>query len=448
MNKKLRTLALLLSGVLFACNDEQTDMGFEIQPPEDRVEVRAETFDLDSKTLLLDSMFIKTDTAFLGKYTDEKVGEVKNDFLVQLSCMKNFTWHTEMLGRPDSVALKLYYSSYFGDSLAMMNVVVYELTRKLENKRGTYYTDINPDDYCDYTKVLGEKVFTAANLALSDSIKQSNDYDGPYISIPLDKQLINRFYDNYSSSYFNSTDAFTEFFKGLYVTTTTGDGCILYIDDIYLQFYFKYKKVDENTSVVTDTLQGAATFAYNKEVVLSNRLEQKSSLVMADPQDTVTYIKTPIGAVTQIDVPIKKIKESIGEKTPVNTAKLELAADLLYETEESYMNYLPPYKLLLLPKKELTSFFENGKVIDNKTSYIASYNAQTRKYIFNNLSKLLVNAENDMEEMVLVPVTTYTDTATGLVVKVKPMYTPAIVRLKKKNCSNRPLKLNVIYTNF
>lgn len=439
-------IAILFIAV--ACDDEQSDIGFEIQPPEDHVEVKAASFELNSKTIVLDSMFIKTDTAFLGQYTDRHVGTIKNDFLVQLSCMKNFKWHTKMIGRPDSVALKLYYSGYFGDSLASMNVVVYELTKKLENKKSTYYTNINPDEYCDYTTILGEKTFTAANKSLSDSIKGSSEYDGPYIIIPLKKELINRFYDQYNAQNFTSTSTFTDFFKGLYITTNMGDGCILYIDDVYMQFYFDYKDTDEYNTT-TDTLKGAATFAYNKEVILSNHLVQQTAIDLNRPNDTVTYIKSPIGAVTQIDIPVKAIKETVGENTPLNTVKLEITADPIYETgSNTYMSYQPPYKLMLLPKEKLTSFFENGDVYDNKTSYLASYNSASSKYTFSNISKLLANTNVDTKEMVLIPVTTYTDSSTGLVTKVKPLYTPSITRLKKKNCNNRPLKLNVIYSLF
>lgn len=440
-------LAGIIAFVTFSCNDDENGIGFTLQPTGDKIAVKAYVFDIPSQTVFLDSMFIKTDTAFLGQYTTPELGTTKADFMAQVNCTKSFAWPTDIAlnkenqKRPDSVILKLYYKSFFGDSLAPMNVVVYELNNKLANIKKNYYTNTNVADFCDMKAVLGQKTFVAADVLVSDSLKSTTSYDGPYISIRLDDKLIDRFYNNYKAANFASTEAFTNFFKGLYVTTNFGDGAILYIDDIYMQFCYNQHYSESNDSLVVR----AATFATSKEVVLNNRVKHTKLKEKFSNTDSITLIKSPIGAITKISIPIKAIKDSTGYNE-LNTVELTLTTD--NPSSEGYMSYLPPYKLLLLKESELTSFFENEELYNSLSSYVATYSSAKQTYTFNNISKLLKYSDKDVQDMYLVPVTVNVNSSTNLTTNVKPMFTPAAVRLKKSTCANRPLRLNLIYSKF
>ncbi len=433
-------LVVIIAFITFSCNDDENGIGFTLQPTGDKIEVKACVFDIPSQTVFIDSMFIKTDTAFLGQYTTPELGTTKADFMAQVNCTKSFTWPSGIT-KPDSVILKLYYNSFFGDSLAPMNIVVYELNNKQTNQKKNYYSNTNVADFCDKKTVLGQKTFVAADVLVSDSIKSTTSYDGPYISIRLDNKLIDKFYTNYNSANFASTEAFTNFFKGLYVTTNFGDGAILYIDDIYMQFCYNQPYSESNDSLVVR----AATFATSKEVVLNNRVKHTNLKDKFSSSDSVTLIKSPIGAITKISIPIKAIRDSTGNNE-LNTVELTLTAE--NPSSEDYMSYLPPYKLLLLKENELTSFFENDELFDNKSSYVATYSSTDQTYTFSNIAKLLEYSNKDVQDMYLVPVTINVNSSTSLTTDVKPMFTPAAVRLKKSTCANRPLRLNLIYSKF
>ncbi len=432
-------MAGIIAFVTFSCNDDENGIGFTLQPTGDKIAVKAHVFDIPSQTVFLDSMFIKTDTAFLGQYTTPELGTTKADFMAQVNCTKSFAWATDVT--PDSVILKLYYKGFFGDSLAPMNVVVYELNNKLANLKKNYYTNTNVADFCDMKTILGQKTFVAADVLVSDSIKSAISYDGPYISIRLDDKLINRFFNNYKAANFASTEAFTNFFKGLYVTTNFGDGAILYIDDIYMQFCYTEAYSDENDSLVVRS----ATFATSKEVVLNNRVKHTKLKENFSNTDSITLIKSPIGAITKVSIPIKAIKDSTGNNE-LNTVELVLTAD--NPSSEGYMSYLPPNKLLLLKESELTSFFENEELYDSESSYVATYSSTKQTYTFSNIAKLLKYSDKDVQNMYLVPVTVNVNSSTSLTTNVKPMFTPTAVRLKKSTCANRPLRLNLIYSKF
>lgn len=439
---KLRyLLAGIIALVAFSCNDDENSIGFTLQPTGDKIDVKSQVFDIPSQTVFLDSMFIKTDTAFLGQYTTPELGTTKADFMAQVNCTKSFAWPTDIT-KMDSVILKLYYKGFFGDSLAPMNVVVYELNNKQSNQKKNYYTNTNVADFCDMKTVLGQKAFVAADVLVSDSLKSTTSYDGPYISIRLDDKLIKRFYNNYNAANFASTEAFTNFFKGLYVTTNFGDGTILYIDDIYMQFcYTQPYSSDRSDSLVARS----ATFATSKEVVLNNRVKHTKLKENFSNTDSVTLIKSPIGAITKVSIPVKAIRDSTGNNE-LNTVELTLTAD--NPSSEKYMSYLPPYKLLLLKESELIKFFENEELYNSEDSYVATYSSTNQTYTFKNIAKLLSYSDKDVQDMYLVPVTVNFNSAATLATNVKPMFTPSAVRLKKSTCANRPLRLNLIYSKF
>lgn len=438
---KLRyVLAGIIAFVAFSCNDDENEIGFTLQPTGDQIDVKSHVFDISSQTVFLDSMFIKTDTAFLGQYTTPELGTTKADFMAQVNCTKDFAWSSD-IKTIDSVILKLYYKGFFGDSLAPMNVTVYELNNKQSNQKKNYYTNTNVADFCDMKNLLGQKTVVAADILVSDSLKSTTNYDGPYISIRLDNKLINRFFNNYNAANFASTEAFTNFFKGLYVTTNFGDGTILFIDDIYMQFCYTQPYSSTSDSMV----MRAATFATSKEVVLNNRVKHTNLKEKYSAADSVTLIKSPIGAITKVAIPIKAIRDSTGNNE-LNTVELTLTAD--NPSSEKYMSYVPPYKLLLLKESELIPFFENEQLYDSESSYVATYSSANQTYTFKNIAKLLSNSDKDVQEMYLVPVTVNFNSSASLATNVKPMFTPAAVRLKKSTCANRPLRLNLIYSKF
>ncbi|MBQ5663102.1 MAG: DUF4270 family protein, partial [Bacteroidaceae bacterium] len=190
-------LTILISAFAFTNCDDNTEMlGTSIVPNGDAMQIDTMTFYARSRSILAnDSILANTNRVYLGKHTDPETGTIfSSDFIAQFNCMENYGFPAEgVLG--DSaykIELKLFYNSYFGDSLNTMKCEVYELDKAL--KEGVpYYTNINPEKFYNAQgKPIAEKTYCAIDNAIADSIKYSEEYT-PSITIELPQELGNRF---------------------------------------------------------------------------------------------------------------------------------------------------------------------------------------------------------------------------------------------------------------
>src|SRR5690606_31953914 len=130
----------------------------------------------------------------------------------------------------DSVRLSLFFDSWAGDSLAPMEVSVYEVIKTLPQY---YYTDFDPKEYISPTP-LGKTLFTAANIELSEEEKKQTDYRMAVVNLP--NSLGQSMLDNPDSLI--DTETFKDFFKGLYITTSFGSGTIIKVAYTYFLVHY------------------------------------------------------------------------------------------------------------------------------------------------------------------------------------------------------------------
>ena len=203
-NRMKRILYLLFIAVsavgLFSCDDNTDMLGTTIVPAGDKMEIDTVTFYAKSRSILAnDSILANTNRVYLGRYTDPESDAVfSSDFIAQFNCVEDYGFPTDgVIG--DSVLkieLKLFYNSYFGDSLNTMGCEVYELDRTLE-EGVPYYTNIDPTEFYDEDKAaIAEKAYCAIDYAIHDSIRYGDDFT-PSITIPLPQELGNRFIKKY-----------------------------------------------------------------------------------------------------------------------------------------------------------------------------------------------------------------------------------------------------------
>lgn len=95
-----------------------------------------------------------------------------------------------------------------------------------------------------------------------------------------------------------------------------------------------------------------------------------------------------------------------------------------------------PGTLLMVRKSEMKDFFENNKVHDNKTTFLATYDSNSNSYSFSKLNRLISyifseirteiekgetewnnwkNEHKDWNKLLLVPVTTETDSQGNII---------------------------------
>ena len=172
---------------------------------------------------------------------------------------------------------------------------------------------------------------------------------------------------------------------------------------------------------------------------------------------TCTYLKTPSGIFTEITLPIEEIMKG-HENDTLNTAKIVFTRLNENEKNDKYSNYefKIPQTLLLIPASDLYSFFEEGRIANNKTSFLASYNSSYNTYTFNNIGSLIKylgkNADRskpDWNKVVIVPVTVTVNNTTGELTKVAHDMSMTSTRLVGGSQNPySPLKISVIYSKF
>jgi hypothetical protein len=431
--KKLIASCGLLTGLITgACDDYLTKVGTTIQPPEDLMTVYTDTFQMEMMTVRLDSIFAKTSTCMLGEMYDPIYGTIKSDFLCQFYCEEGFVFSTTPYnGKIDSIDLLIGYSidSYggilaYGDTLVPMQVSVFPINKPLTRN---FYTNDNPEEYCDMNNPLGVCTYTAYDRSVSDSIHNLTDYS-PSIRVKLPVELGQHFYDETinNPSTFASQRSFNEFFPGLYITNTFGSGNLILTQGEYINLRIFYNYAQKDSQGQDSMVYDAQVFRNSKEVYQINRFKNDNINHLLEENSSHTYIKSPAGVCTKLIIPTTEISKTLNiQERFINSFALELKYLPIDEWDFSFM---PPSHLLLLPEDSVTTFFEKVSVEDKIVSFISydnsgstssagtttGYSASTRTYAFGNISNLLkahINSSPDKDlHLLVLPV--YRETST------------------------------------
>ena len=119
----------------------------------------------------------------------------------------------------------------------------------------------------------------------------------------------------------------------------------------------------------------------------------------------------------------------------------------------------PPTNLLLIPEDSVSTFFEDGRIEDNLTSFLSTdYSFSTRQYSFSNISALLKNQieknpDKDLN-LLVIPVervkgsygsSYYSSSTTYYTISLNHYLAPSGVKLRKDAES---MKLQVISSKY
>lgn len=221
-------LFLLLAFLSTNCNDDNNNLGLDIQPPYDKLNVLSnDTTTVIAYSQLVDS--VKTDEtslSLLGSMADPVFGQSTASFYTQFRLSQ--TAHDfGVFPVPDSLVLSLDYSAFYGDSLASVTVNVYELDEQLL---------IDTTYYSNQTKqvkpiLLAQKTFTPD---YTSKVVVGPDTLDPHLRIDLTSityALAVKLLAAPSDSMDNNA-SFLNYFYGLYVTAepATSGGQIIYLD--------------------------------------------------------------------------------------------------------------------------------------------------------------------------------------------------------------------------
>ncbi|MFW5567262.1 MAG: DUF4270 domain-containing protein [Bacteroidales bacterium] len=369
MNKHLllSLFALLLSS-LIACTDDTGTLGGDIMPETDFVTPYSEVFPVTSRALTVDSVLANTSTCYLGSIIDpETRAKTTCDFLAQFNIFENFALPDRSLMNKDndgniiadSCDIRIYFDSYYGDSLTTMKLSVQELdTAKVMKENVNYYTNLDPQDFVSTTSnVKKDLTYTVKDLARSESANSGTTY---YRSIVVKLPA------SYGAWILEKYYQHPEYFKNSYQ----------FIHHVCPGFYFK-------------TAGGIGSMLQNTTV--SNKIPA----ALTDPANEYTFLKSPAGIFTEITLPIDNIIAGEHYTEEISGASISFRK---FNKENPTPYDLPaPSSVVLLRKKEMFTFFEQGKLPDGANSFFASYSSSTNAYQFTNISLLIKTLKQERD---------------------------------------------------
>lgn len=463
---KLKYLfALVLSALLYSCDDSTYGIGDSTISSEDPIPAGEAKYFATTKSILADSIYARTNTAYLGKYTDPTFGEFTADFIAQFYCTDNFEF-PENIKEIKKLELSLYYDTFFGDSLNSMILQVDTLDTIIPEKElSTFYTSVDPTLYYNpNTTPIARKAYAAKGLSTVDTTYTYTDLYGTtteenicWHNVTLPKSLGNHMYKKYTEDKNNYKDAeafIKNVLKGLYVHCTNGDGTILYINDMELIMHYDYY-IQSGSGKMDSLVSSSSVFAATKEVIQANRFQNSDRLKeLAESTTDCTYLKTPAGIFTEVTLPIEEIS-STHQNDTLNAASITFTR--YNEKEESNYQMSTPQYLLMVRKCDMHNFFEKNKLYNNKTSFLAEYigsgeNANT--YKFPNIAPLISycmnektngTANEDWDKVVLIPVKVEMDNS-GSIISIRGDLEMGSSRLKGGDKDK--ITMQILYTTF
>ena len=464
----LAGLAFLAAFVFTACDETTDHIGISLVNNMDNLDISTDTFTLSTRSIVVDSVLSLNTVGYLGKIRDPETGNyITGDFMTQFHTMENFKFPTreQMLSVADgevvadSCDISLYFVKSYGDTLTSMKLRASEMIEPM--KEGVlYYSTYDPkaNGLLREDGLIKEHTYSLVNYDVPEATRKKNTYT-PYLRIKLNDEYTDKdgyVYNNYGTYIIHSYYMHPEYFKnsltfinnvvpGFYFENVGGLGSMAYITVSQLNVYFRYLSKDTLST-------GVASFSGTEEVLQQTRItNDKASIKKLASDNTCTYLKTPAGIFTEITIPVDDIY--LGhEKDSINTAKVVLTRI----NDSHYNKYaLPvPSEIMMIPADSLNTFFEKGRVTNNRTSYLATFSKTYNSYTFSNISGMLsyMNKHRGSEnwnKVVLVPVTKTTNSSTGEVTKIVHDMSLTSTRLiGGSENPHEPVKISVIYSKF
>ncbi len=480
MKTIIYTVIAIMSCITIASCDDTTDsIGNSLTDNMDMLKVTTDTFNVATRSIVADSVLSRSTTGYLGKIRDIETGNyITGDFMAQFSTLENYKLPEkdsivslqdgEVIA--DSCSIRLFYTDYYGDSLATMNITAYEMNEPM--KEGVkYYSNFDPiaEGLIRNDGMKVNKTYTLTDLSISDEDRADESSYTPNIKINLNKPYTDKngvTYNNYGTyimrMYYEDPDRFKNSYNfihevcpGFYFKTNDGIGSMAYITVSQLNIYFRY--LNDSTYV------GTTSFSATEEVLQTTNISNdKQNIADLANDNTCTYLKTPAGIFTEITLPVDEITENHSNDT-INTAKISLTR-INNNTHDEY-SLSAPSTLLMIPKDSLYTFFENGNNVDYKKSFIATYSSSTNQYTFNNISGMItymadikkkglaensnwLNEHPDWNRVVVIPVSVTTNSSSQIVKIVHDMSLTSTKLVGGSENPYEPIKINVIYSKF
>lgn len=486
MKFRLFTAIAITAMAIVSCSEETAGIGKSLTDEDDKLQVSTGIFEAHSKSLVIDSIYAQNFDCFFGQIKDPETGTyVKTEFMTQFNLLEGVNFPSKELmvvedGQviADSCEIRLFFDKErcYGDSLVPLKMRIQELIEPM-NDNLVYYTNYDPEEagYIREGGIDKKQMFSIVNHTYSDEVRLSKGYSD-MIRIALNDPYIapdGQSYNNYGSYLLQTYYDHPEYFKNSYTFVNKvcpgfnfkiedGLGVMANINDISMRLFFRYKKSNDE---FTNTMMA---FAATPEILQTSHVtNDKEGLKELAADNSCTYLKTPSGIFTEVELPVMKIMEGHHNDSllSVNMTFQRMNSELF---ENEYL-LKAPSMVLMIQKDSLFSFFEKEKTYDYRSSFVSSLNKNT--YSFTNMGNIVTLMFRDMfvgslldpdwekkhpdwNKVVLVPVTTIlsaaqkTNTAGAATATINGICNNLALTSTKLVGGNTPIKVNVIYAKF
>lgn len=457
----------ILALCFYACDDTTDTIG--IYTDADNIQSTTSVFEVHTRSIAVDSVLSRTTMSYLGKVTDpETKTQIKAEFLAQFNTLENYEFpdysllHKNEQGEieADSIEIRLFYKSFYGNNNNPMKLDVYELdTTNVIREDTSYYSNADLTTFINPLRKnpIAQKIFTARDFTLDDNTIESDNYT-PNIKIVLPKEygtfIMKKYFEN-KNFFKNSYNFIRHVCPGFYFKLADGNETMLNVYVGTINLFFRYKDPVQDTTYV-----GMTRFAATPEVLQNTSFETDNMQSLVDKKDW-TYLKTPAGIFTEMTLPIDEIYSG---HTNDSISQAQIALTRYNAITPNSLNI--PQALLLVRKDEMYSFFENNELPDGKTSYVTSFSSSYNTYTFSNIGNLIAYCRKERNEkaaeahlspeewstlhpewnkVVIIPVTVTTDESNNVLSVTNDM---GLNSIRLVGGENNPVKLQVIYSSF
>lgn len=425
---KLSYILIFVAALLCttSCDETTDEIGAGLAGNMDRFIANADTFLIQSQTKMLGAVQCRSSKANLGCIRDYDTGSLirgsystqfyilDGDLFPELDSIRSTNPKFEDLADKSHIAIDQVISdstyiyvvptNIIGDSLQPMHLNVYELTKPIPDGK-TYLSDFDPskEGYVDLnSKPLKSMTFTMADQTVDSVTANSSDYTSIF-RIPLNETyerdgvsynnlgsyIMQRYYQSKrdNDGAFNNSNTFAhKVFPGIYVTIDNGEGAMATISGTGINIGFHYWANDTTTNS-----PGHTTLFGTDEVLQTTCVETNKDALQSLISDNYTYLKSPAGLYTELTIPVEKVMEN-HEKDSLSKAKVTLQC----MNSDGYegKSYKAPSYVLMIPADSVQTFFNEKKLTDGRTAFLASYSSSANSYTFDNFAGMIAYMNN------------------------------------------------------
>ncbi|MBD5316294.1 MAG: DUF4270 domain-containing protein [Bacteroides sp.] len=391
--KKLLFIAAVIAAMCSAtsCDDDVSPIGSSLV--KDQIEIIIDTtYNLTGHSV--ESPYVQAHTVLqlIGSMTAEGYGTFSSSVVTQFMPTETFVTEGVTAESIDSVKLimRVPLGAYVGDSMAIMGLTAYPLTRQLPSAITSAF---DPQGYFDASAPMGSTMYALNGGAVPDSMAS---FPYRFITIDLGKEFGRKVFNKYkdSPSTFATPEAFAQWFPGMYLANTFGSGRVAQVDSTVISMYYRQTLPIDDEKNPRDTVYNRVSsyLAVTPEILTNNNMaftiapSLKERAKAGEP-----ILVAPTGYDVQMNFPardiIKRYRSSGTDLTVVNSLQLTVPVE---EIPNNFGITPPPY-VLLVKKSMKDEFFAKSMLPDNINSFYADYDSYTRSYTFTDMRDYILD---------------------------------------------------------